>query len=284
MSNLATTNGSAMASWDASQIEIIKNQIAKGCSDGELQLFGQVCTRTGLDPFSHQIYAITRMEYNKETRTKEPKMTIQISIDGFRTIAARSGLYGGSSTEWCGEDGVWRDAWLSSKPPAAAKTTVYRKGSAHPFTGVARFDSYAQSYDGKLSGLWAKMSDLLIGKCSESLALRKAFPAELSGLYTSEEMEQADDSPIATTPIAKPAPVVSTTIQDRQQALRECMESLKWSPEHKATWTKSICPKPMSTWTIIEWDLLLVKALAAINQLNQDISESQDIITAQVIK
>lgn len=266
MSSLATANGSAIASWDASQIDIIKNQLAKGCSDGELQYYMAVCAKTGLDPLSRQIYAISRMEYNKETRTKEPRMTIQVSIDGFRTIAARSGLYGGSMTEWCGEDGVWCDVWLSSKPPAAAKTTVWRIGSPNPFTGVARFDSYAQAYEGKLSGLWAKMSDVLIGKCSESLALRKAFPAELSGLYTTDEMSQADDTVM--TP-QKAALVVSAEIRERQQALRECMEILEWSAEYKATWTKSICPKPMSTWTIIEWDLLLVKALAAIDKMNE---------------
>lgn len=172
MSNLATQQ------WDSSQIEIIKQQIAKGCSDGELALFGQVCTKTGLDPFSRQIYAISR----------GGKLTIQVSIDGFRTIAARSGLYGGSTTEWCGDDGVWRDVWLSNSPPAAAKTTVWRKGSQNPFTGVARYGAYQQG-----NSMWSKMPEVMIGKVSESLALRKAFPAELSGLYTTEEMQQTDN-------------------------------------------------------------------------------------------
>ena len=259
MSNLATTSGtSAIASWDGSQIEIIKQQIAKGCSDGELALFGQVCQKTGLDPFSRQIYAISR----------GGKMSIQISIDGFRTIAARSGLYGGSMTEWCGDDGVWRDVWLSSKPPAAAKTTVWRKGCPNPFTGVARYGAYSQG-----NSMWSKMPDTMIAKVSEALALRKAFPAELSGLYSSEEMQQADEPPMSykvDNPQPKAIAPYSEDIKTRQQALRECMEILEWDASTKAAWTKSISPIPISKWDITVWDLAVVKALAAIDRLNSD--------------
>lgn len=179
--------------WSRDQIQLLKTQVAKGCSDLELDLFFQVCKRTGLDPFSRQIYAISRNIFNPETRLKEPKMSIQVSIDGFRLIASRSGLYDGSVTEWCDKDGVWVDIWLKDYPPAGAKTTVYRKGSDRPYVGACNFKSYAQVYNGKLSGLWEKLPDVMIGKVSEALSLRKAFPAELSGLYTKEEMDQADN-------------------------------------------------------------------------------------------
>jgi len=196
VSILATQQNSQMqiGGWTPDQLALVKSQIAyAGISDDELAYFGEVCQQTGLSPFQKQIYAIKREVWNSETQRKEPKMTIQVSIDGFRLAAARSNLYGGSQSFWCGEDGEWKDVWLSSTPPAAAKTVVYRIGSPSPFIAVARFNSYKQEYKGKLSKFWESMPDAMIGKVSEALALRKAFPAELSGVYAKEEMDQADN-------------------------------------------------------------------------------------------
>ena len=175
--------------WTPEQTQLIATTIAPGCSSDELRLFAYACQRTGLDPFSKQIYAIKR----------GGKMTIQAGIDGLRAIAERTGQLDGSTTEWCGEDGQWQDVWLGSKPPAAAKTTIWRKGSSHPFTGVARFTDYNAG-----QGLWSKMGATMIAKCSEALALRKAFPANLSGVYSTEEMDQAVQ-PVTVTSAAAPA-------------------------------------------------------------------------------
>lgn len=176
--------------WDEKQIAALRQIGLSDVPNGDLAVFLHYCQRTGLDPFARQIYMIGR----KDNRNNTTKYTIQASIDGLRIVAERSGRYGGQAkTLWCGEDGVWKDVWLDKKPPVAAMAGVFVMGFDHPTYAVAKFESYAVVYNGEPSGLWKKMPDVMIAKCAEALALRKAFPQDLSGVYSSEEMHQIDN-------------------------------------------------------------------------------------------
>lgn len=161
--------------------------------------FLQHCHRTGLDPIAKQIYAIKR----------GANWGIQISIDGARLVAQRSGQYAGQTpTQWTADGVTWVDAWLAEDFPKAARVGVRRRGFDEPLFAVARWDSYVvmdDEYEGTypnrrktgkqtVSAMWKRMPDVMLAKVAEMLALRKAFPMELSGLYSAEEMEQADNA------------------------------------------------------------------------------------------
>jgi phage recombination protein Bet len=182
------------------KLELIKKTVAKGATDLELELFLHASKRTGLDPLMKQIYCIKRGD----------SMAIQTGIDGYRLIADRTGQYAGSDEPQyiIGDDGF----------PDVASVTVTKIVSGVPckFSASARWKEYCQTN----SPMWKKMPFLMLGKCAEALALRKAFPAELSGVYTHEEMMQADTEPQAH-PIITNKQTAQAKIAELRQEMQE---------------------------------------------------------------
>lgn len=152
--------------------------------------FRHICERTGLDPLARQIYCIGRFG------SDGLEWSVQTGIDGFRVVAERSKLYAGQDDpEWLTESGEWVPAFVKSKHgahPLAARVRVYRHDWSRPMTGIATWDEYAQTKrNGDLTAMWEQRGPGQLAKCAEALALRKAFPQDLSGLYTDEEMDAA---------------------------------------------------------------------------------------------
>lgn len=211
------------------QVDLIKRTICVDATDDELSLFLARAAKTGLDPFLRQIYSIKR----------GGKHTIQVGIDGLRLVAIRSGEADGQEgPHWCGPDGIWRDTWLDKAPPAACKVVAFRRGQSRGYTGVAHLGEYFQPSN----GLWKSMPANMLAKCAEALALRKAFPQELSGLYADAEMDQAD-APTprqADTRPAKSAKNQPETLPDRvkrimRSAKKEWADLVGWVNELAAT-------------------------------------------------
>lgn len=172
----------------AEQVELIRRTLAAKASDDELALFIGHANRTGLDPFAHQIYLVPRRA-KVDNQWVETHQTM-VSIDGARLIAQRSGKFRGETrAEWCADDGVWRDSWLVNDPPAAARVAVIHADyPENPVWGVARYGAYVQTVaDGAPNRTWQRMPDVMLAKCAEMLALRKAFQQDLSGLVIEEE-------------------------------------------------------------------------------------------------
>ncbi|CAB4164356.1 bet_lambda, phage recombination protein Bet [uncultured Caudovirales phage] len=170
--------------FDDKNLELLRDTICKGATEQEFELFIHACKRTGLDPFAKQIYAVKRWD----STLKREAMAVQTGIDGYRLVADRTDRYapGRKPTYTYKEDGK-----LLAATAYVKKLT--KDGMWHEVEAEALFDEYCQkTKDGNPVSLWGKMPHVMLAKCAEALAIRKCFPAELSGIYTQEEMQQAD--------------------------------------------------------------------------------------------
>lgn len=182
--------------FSSKQIEILKNSICKGVSNEEFEIFLMACSKTQLDPFMRQIYAVKR-KAKRSDGTWGETMTIQTGIDGYRLIAERTGCYApGPEPTYIHDD----KGNLMSATAYIKKQT--RDGTWHTVSASAYIDEYCQTFtdkntgEKKAMGMWGNMPRTMLSKCAEAQALRKAFPAEMSGVYTKEEMQQADPAEV----------------------------------------------------------------------------------------
>lgn len=191
--------------FDQKKIELIKRTVAVGATNDELAMFIYQARRAGLDPLARQIYFIKA----------GGRAMIQTSIDGFRVVAQRSGDYAGQ------DEPVF--TLSETKELEKCSVTVYKfspLGERYPAAvGVA----YMKEYH-KAGGMWDKMPHTMLSKVAEALALRKAFPQDLSGLYTADEMDQATLPKAETvTAVVEPAPVQ----EPKSEAGKKIKEAMK---------------------------------------------------------
>lgn len=170
--------------FSSEQVRLLREGYAPGASDVEFRMLLEVAAARRLNPFLKQIHFVKRKSKDDNGNWRET-WTSQVSIDGLRAIAQRTGLYDGQDEP---EYELNKDGLI-----VAARVKVYRKDWSRPSVGVARWDEYVQTNrDGKPTKFWENMPHVMIAKCAEALALRKAFPEDMSGLVTDDEMMQAD--------------------------------------------------------------------------------------------
>lgn len=209
--------------FTGAQVAALRQIGVEEATDGDLQVFFHVAKRSGLDPFARQIHMVGRRSRNQRTNDWEMKYTIQVGIDGYRLIGRRAADRARATismdpVEWSDRDGRWRDVWNNAwGTPLAARITIRRNGE--PFPAIALFDEYAQTNrDGKLTSMWAQRPAGQIAKCAEALAWREAFPQDLAGIYTDEEMGQADNYRDRPAPSAPAQSALRSVVQAHQAA------------------------------------------------------------------
>lgn len=210
---LVKFNGNQLEITDQG-MALLNRTICKDLSREELALFSQICQSKGLDPFSNQIYAIKR----------GGRLTFQTGIDGLRSIAERTGEYEGQ------EDPVWYDAsgaqhyvWLKEEAPVACRVGIFRKGMQRPIRAIATFVEFRSGSN----PLWKTMPAHLLSKCAEALAIRKAFPQAVGGIYERDEPMKIDGQEIL--PAKKAAEDLNEAIKGLDEQPPEMPESAKVS-------------------------------------------------------
>jgi phage recombination protein Bet len=205
MNQIARIPTSAATLYDGKQLDLIRRTVAKDCNDDEFNLFAHTARHLGLDPLRKQIYAFV---FSKDKPDKR-RMTIITGIDGFRTIADRTGNYRPDEDEPTYETDA--DLKGPNNPAGLVRATVrvykFSHGDWHKVTASAYWDEYAPLKDewaegedgrrrptGKMtldtSGNWGKMPRLMLAKVAEALALRKAWPDDLAAVYAQEEVDR----------------------------------------------------------------------------------------------
>ena len=187
-------------------LNTVRSVLAPDLTAEELKLFAIVSSRSGLDPFAKQIYAVKR----------QGRVTFQTGIDGYRSIAARTGLYDGQDEPEYGPVCACDDKRPDGHPESAT-VRVYRKGVSRAIAATAFWHEYKpeQGQSGRQDAMWVRMPRVMIAKVAEALALRKAFPYDPENrmgigadVYTADEMAQAARSEPA-------AAVVQPNARDR---------------------------------------------------------------------
>lgn len=212
----------AVLAPNSNQLALIRRTIANDCNDAEFDLFMAAARSAGLDPFRKQISPIV---FNKNKPDKR-RMSIITTIDGLRVIASRSGRYRPDEDE--PEFTFNPDEKGPTNPLGLEKARVRIYIDDKPVTGVAYWSEFAPITEqwgedetgkrrptGKMvldtGGNWGRMPRVMLAKCAEAQALRKAFPEDMSGLYEQAELDQAK--------VVEVLPSEAVAIEDREQRL-----------------------------------------------------------------
>lgn len=229
------------------QVALIKQTVAKGATDDELRLFIQVCKGAKLNPFMKQVHFVKRWD----SREGKEVGAIQVGIDGFRAVAEGSGQYAGNDDPvYEGDKEIDAPATKAKAAgkimvPAKATVTVYKllEGQRYAFTATARWDEY---YPGQKMGFqWHIRPYLMLGKCAEALALRKAFPTLLSGMYAAEEMEKGHEEDNEQRRTIKKASTIREQLAKANPAEVEELAKMvdasdKYTPQQKTEFAKLV--------------------------------------------
>lgn len=263
------------------QLNLLRDTICKGCTNEQMELFVYVCKRRRLDPFLKQIYPVLRKDskLTKERGCDVQVMTLQTSIDALRLIADRTGNYmpGREPTFTYDKNGRLLSATAYVKKRAS-------DGSWHEVSASAFYNEYVQGFADYSNGgaikptkFWNDMPHNQLAKCAESLVIRRAFPEDCSGVYSDDEMAQADNVEEVT--ISPEIKKIITKLQADEIA--QLLASCPVEYQDKVLKSLKALPDPVNSLYDLPLDLYdRIKNAAMLNAKKEEPKVLEEIVNA----
>jgi phage recombination protein Bet len=175
--------GISEAAW-----RTLMNNLYPGAKAESVLMVWDYCVARKLDPLKKPCH-IVPMNVGSEWRD-----VVMPGIYEYRTTATRTGEYMGHSKPEYGE----QIEYLKVKAPEYCDITVYRWNKlAHmkaefpvrvKFVEIVATAKDKKTGDPYVNARWTKAPEQMLTKCTEAAGLREAFPDELGGTHTEEEM------------------------------------------------------------------------------------------------
>lgn len=208
---------------DNSMIQTLKQTVAQGLTDAEFRLFVEYCKATGLNALKKEIWAIKA----------GGRLQLMTSAAGLFTIANSNPVFDGFESGLVGPDGELVSGAYPKDDYIGAWCRVHRKDRKVPTEAIAMLSEYDKN-----QGNWKTMRRTMIIKCAESVGMRKTFPQELNGIYSSEEMpvQFAPDQAPSALPPSKVKPSVQIEEHIEKPIYNILQEQTLQAIEEKESW------------------------------------------------
>lgn len=228
---------------DGKQLDLIRRTVAADTNAAEFEQFIHICRAVKLDPLRRQIYCFVFSKGDADKR----QMTVVTSIGGYRAIADRTGNYRPGPVEViCEPDLIDADTNPKGISHAIATVYKFAHGDWHPVQETAYWDEFAPIIEEGEDGFewvetgkvypaghakagkpmmrkvalgekkpkldpkkaqWRKMPRVMIEKCAEAKALRRAWPDDFAGLEVEDEIDRRASLDLTATEMADQAAI-----------------------------------------------------------------------------
>lgn len=177
------------------QWRTLANNLYPGAASDSVLMVWDYCVARRLDPLKKPCHIVPMQVKDSKSGDYVWRDVVMPGIYEYRVTATRTGLYLGHTKPIYGPT----IEYLGVSVPEWCEITVYRWNDQAKMRAEypvqLRFAESAATRKDKRSGeiglndRWTKAPQQMITKCTEAAALREAFPDELGGTHTADEMD-----------------------------------------------------------------------------------------------